>query len=148
MFFGQYPRSLDPKGRLAIPPRFREHLPQGSVVTIGQNGALRLYPPAEWDVVTQNLRLSNTDDPQMRSLIRRLFAEAYEVEFDGQGRVLIPAQLREQAGIEGSAVVTGANNVVEIWSSARWNELRSATEDFTALADAVAEKQRNLNPTT
>ena len=80
----------------------------------------------------------------MRGLIRRLFAEASELEFDAQGRVLIPTHLREQAGIEGTAMVTGANNVVEVWSTERWSELRSTTADFTSLADAVA--NRALNP--
>jgi len=142
MFFGQYPRSLDPKGRLAIPARFREHLPGGSVVTIAPDGALRIYPKAEWDAVMDAYRLSNTDDPDMRALIRRLFSEASDVEFDAQGRALIPAQLRAQAGIAGNCVVTGANNVVEIWSTERWEQLRSNTTDFTALADAVARKNQ------
>jgi len=148
MFFGQYPRSLDPKGRLAVPARFRDHLPNGSFVTIGQDDALRIYPPEEWELVTRDLRLSNTDDPQMRNLIRRLFSEAYQIEFDAQGRFIVPAHLRAAAGIEGSVVVTGANNVVEVWSTARWEQLRSDTPNFTTLANAVADRKQQLNPTS
>lgn len=142
MFLGKHSRSVDAKGRLAIPPRFREQLPGGSVITISPDNALRAYPPGEWAVVSETLKLSEAATPAERALIRRLFAEAQEVEFDGQGRVLIPASLREQAGITDSAVVSGANNVVEIWSEKRWQELEQATADFTQLADEVARGRR------
>jgi MraZ protein len=138
MFLGKYRHSVDAKGRLAIPARFREQLPSGSVVTIGPDGALRIYPPAEWAQVMGALRLSEATSPTERALVRRLFAEASEVEFDAQGRVLIPASLREAAGIKGAAVVSGANNLVEIWSEPRWRQLEEETADFTHLADEVA----------
>lgn len=143
MFLGKHPRSLDAKGRLAIPAKFREGLPTGSVITIGPDGALRVYPPQEWDRVTENLVLSEVSDADERALVRRLFSEATEIEYDGQGRVLVPANLREQAGIGGSAVVTGANNVVEIWSEARWKSIESDTSDFTSLADKVARSRKH-----
>jgi MraZ protein len=88
------------------------------------------------------LKLSEAATPAERALIRRLFAEAQEIEFDGQGRVLIPAALRDQAGITDAAVVSGANNVVEIWSDKHWQELEKATADFTQLADEVARGRR------
>jgi MraZ protein len=138
VFLGKYRHNLDAKGRLAIPARFREQLPSGSVVTIGPDGALRVYPPAEWAEVTSAMRLSEASSPEERSLVRRLFAEASEIEYDGQGRVLIPAALRVQAGIAGTAVVSGANNLVEIWSEERWQALEAETADFTHLADQVA----------
>ncbi|HEV3232408.1 MAG TPA: division/cell wall cluster transcriptional repressor MraZ [Candidatus Dormibacteraeota bacterium] len=138
MFLGKYRHNLDAKGRLAIPAKFREQLPSGSVVTIGPDGALRVYPPGEWAEVTATLKLGEATSPTERALVRRLFAEAGEVEFDGQGRVLIPAGLRSQAGIAGTAVVSGANNLVEIWSEARWEALEAETADFTHLADEVA----------
>jgi MraZ protein len=142
MFLGKHPRSVDVKGRLAIPVRFREQLPGGSVITISPDGALRVYPPVEWTAATESLKLNEATSPSERALIRRLFAEAQEVEFDRQGRVLVPASLREQAGITDSAVVSGANNVVEIWSEKRWQELEAATADFTRLADEVASARR------
>jgi len=141
MFLGRYSHSLDPKGRLAIPARFREQLPTGSVVTVGPDGALRVYPPREWDEVVSVHRLSAATTPTERNLARRLFAEAHELEFDAQGRVLIPARLREAAGISGTAVISGANNVVEIWSEESWGALEAATADFTRLADEVANQR-------
>jgi MraZ protein len=143
MFLGKHPRSLDAKGRLAIPAKFREGLPTGSVITIGPDGALRVYPPQEWDRVTENLVLSEVSDADERAMVRRLFSEATEIEYDGQGRVLVPVNLREQAGIGSSAVVTGANNVVEIWSEARWQGIESDTSDFTSLADKVARSRKH-----
>ena len=138
MFLGKFKHSVDVKGRLAMPAKFREQLPTGSVVSISTEGSLRVYPPQEWAAVATDLKLSAASDATERALIRRLFAEASEVDFDAQGRVLIPATLREQAGIAGSAVVSGANNVVEVWSEERWNALEAATSDFTGLADQVA----------
>ena len=145
MFLGQYPRNLDPKGRLAIPAGFREQLPTGSVMTLAPDGALRIYPPEQWAGVTENLQLSAATTSNERALVRRMFAVAHQVEYDSQGRVLIPSRLRQEAGITGSAIVAGANNVVEIWSEERWAELEAATADFTRLADDVA-GARGANP--
>jgi MraZ protein len=138
MFLGKYRHSLDVKGRLAIPAKFREQLPSGSVVTITTEDALRIYPPGEWAQVEQSLKLSEANGPAERMMIRRLMSEASELEFDKQGRALIPADLREKAQLAGTVVVTGANNVVEIWSERRWQALEAETADFTRLADEVA----------
>jgi MraZ protein len=138
MFLGKYSRTLDAKGRLALPVKFREQLPGGSVVTISPEDCLRVYTPTEWEEVTESLRVSEATGETERNLIRRMFAEASELEFDGQGRALIPATLRAHAGIGTTAMVVGVNNVVEIWSDGRWQALEAATTNFTQLADAVA----------
>lgn len=145
MFLGHYRHSIDAKGRLAIPAKHREQLPSGSVVTIAPNGCLRIYPPSEWDALTVELRVTVDTTTQERNLTRRIFAEASDVEFDKQGRVLIPARLRESAGLGGSAVVAGANNVVEVWNEERWSSLLADSDDFTKLSDAVAERRQG-NP--
>jgi MraZ protein len=145
MFLGKYSRTLDAKGRLALPVKFREQLPGGSVVTISPEDCLRVYTPVEWELVTQNLRVNEATGETERNLIRRMFSEAAELEFDGQGRALIPATLRDHAGIGTSAMVVGVNNVVEIWSEGRWQALEASTTNFTQLADAVA-KSRNASP--
>lgn len=142
MFLGKHSRSIDPKGRLALPAKFREQLPTGSVVTIAPENCLRVYPPLEWEQVTEQHRVTGASGESERNLVRRMFAEAHEIEFDGQGRALLPATLRASAGIEGSAMVIGVNNLVEIWSEGRWQALEGNTADFTSLADAVA---RNRN---
>ena len=141
MFVSKYPRNLDDKGRLAIPAKFREELPSGSVITIAPDGCLRVYPPGEWAMVTGQSRVSAATSPTERNLIRRMFAEAAVLELDAQGRTLLPANLREQAGIAGSAMVVGVNNVVEIWSQERWHALEENTSDFTRLADEVASQR-------
>lgn len=147
MFVGHYRHSIDVKGRLAIPAKHREQLPGGSMVTIAPEGCLRVYPPAEWDLVTAELKVSTATDTTERNLIRRMFAEASDIEFDRQGRALIPARLREAAGLGGAAVVAGANNVVEVWSEDRWEALLANTGDFTKLADAVANKRQGSQGT-
>ena len=146
MFLGHYRHSIDAKGRLAIPAKHREQLPSGSVVTIAPEGCLRVYPPSEWDAVTAELRVSTATDTAERNLIRRMFAEAADIEFDKQGRALIPSRLRDAAGLASTAVVAGANNVVEVWSEPGWDALVAKTGDFTALADEVAKNRRNATP--
>jgi len=138
VFLGKHPRNIDDKGRLAIPAKFREQLPSGSVITIAPDTCLRVYPPGEWDMVTGQSRVSAGTSPTERNLIRRMFAEAAILELDGQGRTLLPANLREQAGIAGNAMVVGVNNVVEIWSQERWQTLERNTSDFTRLNDEAA----------
>ena len=137
MFLGKHERNLDDKGRLAIPARFREQLPTGSVITIAPDNCLRVYPPGEWERVTGQSVVSAATSPAERTMIRNLFASAAPLELDAQGRTLLPANLRERAGIGASAVVVGVNNVVEIWSQDRW-EAEETTSDFTQLADEVA----------
>lgn len=144
MFLGKFEHRLDPKGRLAVPARFREQLPSGSVVTIAPDSCLRLYPPGEWEKVSEQYQLNAATDSTERNLIRRMFAEASHLEFDAQGRSLIPAHLRQAAGLESDVIVNGANNVVEVWSQQRWRALESDTADFTRLADEVA-RNRTAN---
>ncbi|MFN2465012.1 MAG: division/cell wall cluster transcriptional repressor MraZ [Candidatus Dormibacteria bacterium] len=138
MFLGKHERNLDEKGRLAIPARFREQLPSGSVITVAPEECVRVYPPAEWEVVTLQNRVSAGTSSGDRNLARVLFSMAAELEFDAQGRTRIPTNLREKAGIADSVVVVGVNNVVEIWSQDRWKALEENTSDVTRLSDEVA----------
>jgi len=140
VFLGKHERNLDDKGRIAIPARFREQLPTGSVITIAPDNCLRVYPPGEWERVTGQSVVSAATSPAERTMIRNLFAAAAPLELDAQGRTLLPANLRERAGIGASAVVVGVNNVVEIWSQDRW-EAEESTSDFTQLADEVASRR-------
>src|SRR5258708_18909326 len=136
MFLGKHSRSLDAKGRLALPAKFREQLPSGSVVTISPENCLRVYPPTEWDRVTEQYRVSAATEASERNLIRRLFSEAHEIEFHGQGRALIPARLRQTAGLEGHALVVGGNNVGETGSEGGWPGLEAPSDKYTVLTDS------------
>ncbi|MDQ6748390.1 MAG: division/cell wall cluster transcriptional repressor MraZ [Candidatus Dormibacteraeota bacterium] len=141
MFLGKHDRNLDEKGRLAIPAKFREQLPSGSVITVAPEECVRVYPPGEWDVVTLQNRVSAGTGSENRNLARVLFSMAAELEFDAQGRTRIPTNLREKAGIADSVVVVGVNNVVEIWSQARWKALEENASDITRLSDEVASRR-------
>jgi MraZ protein len=145
MFLGKHERNLDEKGRLAIPAKFREYLPSGSVITVAPEECVRVYPPEEWAVVMEQNRVSAGTSTEDRNLARVLFSMAAELEFDAQGRTRVPTNLREKAGIADSVVVVGVNNVVEIWSQERWQALEENTGDITRLSNEVASR-RVANP--
>ncbi len=122
MFLGQYTYSLDSKGRVTIPSRFREELPDGVVVTRGLDRCLAVYPLAVWDEIAQKVTALPLTDPRGRALRRVFFADAVNAELDRQGRVLLPDRLREYAELESSAevVIVGLDRFVELWNPERW----------------------------
>jgi len=142
MFLGTYRHSVDAKGRLAIPARIRENLPGGSTVVNGPDGCLQIYPPQEWARTVEKFQVSSASPATRRNYMRQLFASARECEFDRQGRVILSAQHRQYAGIEANAVIVGVNNLVEIWSEARWRDVgEKSPDDFTHLVDQIADMQ-------
>jgi MraZ protein len=139
MFWGTHRVRVDEKGRLAIPASFRRQLPEGSFISIGQDGVLTIYPPEPWEALSDRLR-DPLLGPEQRALSRALFSNAVACEFDGQGRVSLGAEQRRLAGIDprSTAVVIGNGRVVEIWSEPRWGDYsEDAVERFTELADRV-----------
>lgn len=120
MFMGQFQHSLDQKGRLTIPSKFRELLGQSFVLTKGLDACLFVYPKDEWSVLEQKLKTLPFTQKDARAFIRFFFAGAVETEMDKQGRVLIPPQLREHAHIGKDVVVIGVSNRAEIWSQEEW----------------------------
>lgn len=120
MLLGQYERSLDDKGRLAIPVEFRAALGSGAVMTRSFDNCLCIYPAAKWESLARAI----DDLPQVRfevrALARSLFGGAVPCKFDRQGRVSVPVFLREHAGISGEIVVAGINGHVEIWANDAW----------------------------
>ena len=128
MFRGISQLALDAKGRLAIPSRYRETIAvqaEGRMVaTIDRDGCLLLYPAPEWERIEQELtRLPNLN-PQVRLLLRILVGHATECEMDAQGRVLLPATLREFAGLEKKVVLIGQGHKFELWNESSWMEQR------------------------
>ncbi len=125
MFLGQYTYSLDEKGRLTIPSRFRDDLAgRNVVVTRGLDRCLTIYPLPVWDEIAQKVNALPITDPRGRALRRIFFADAMDAELDRQGRILIPDRLREYAGLEPAAeiVIVGLDRFIEIWSPQRWEE--------------------------
>jgi MraZ protein len=128
MFLGEYTHTIDEKGRLTIPARFRGELAAGLVVTRGMDRCLTLYPMAEWNRLAQRVSELPVADRRARTLRRLVFGGAADVVPDKQGRVLIPPNLREYAKLDGEVIITGLHNYVEVWNLEAWNEEREQVE--------------------
>jgi len=137
MFLGEYQHTIDAKGRLIVPARLREGLGDRFIVTKGLDGCLFAYPQEEWSALEKKMRSLPFTRADARAFVRFFFAGATECEIDKQGRVLIPANLREYAGLEKEVVVIGVSSRVEIWSRENWE--RYNTESASSVEE-IAEK--------
>jgi MraZ protein len=129
MFYGEYGYKIDEKGRVPIPPRFRNALKDGVVLTPGAEKCLTVYTVIEWKKLSATLTGSALTRSKMRKLSRALFATAFSTRIDGQGRIPIPAPLREHAGMIDEVVIAGANNYLEIWDKALWEEEKKESQE-------------------
>jgi MraZ protein len=141
MFLGEFAHSLDSKGRVAIPAKFRMRLGEGAFVTRGLDGCLVIYPAQEWQEYAEKLDKLPSTQPDVRNFKRFIFSGATECDFDRQGRVLIPGFLREYAGLGETAVVVGQYSKVEIWSQERWDTARPKVEED---GEQIAERLSGL----
>lgn len=128
MFIGEYNHSVDEKGRLAIPAKFRTLLRQGAVVTKGLDDCLVVYPKKEWLKLAEKLSSLPFNKTNDRSLARFMLAGASEADFDNQGRISLPEHLRQFAKLGKKAVIAGLYSRLEIWDEAAWNKYKSAAE--------------------
>jgi MraZ protein len=128
MFLGEFIHTIDEKGRLAIPARFRDDLEGGLVVTRGIDRCLAIYPMEEWKRLAEQVSALPMTDRRARAFRRLVFANASDFIPDKQGRVLIPPRLREYAGLDSEVVVTGLNTYVEVWNTDSWGEERERVE--------------------
>src|SRR3989339_2072886 len=110
MFIGEYQHNIDPKGRLAVPAKFRQILTKGAVVTKGLDDCLFLYPKVEWQKLADKLAALPISKANTRAFARLMLAGAMDVEVDKQGRVMIPEYLRKFANVTKSVVVAGLYN--------------------------------------
>lgn len=122
MFYGEFDYKLDDKGRVTVPPRFRNALKDGVVLSPGPEKCLTVYSPTEWKKLSDQLTGSGISRAKMRKLNRAIFSRAFPTKIDNQGRIAIPAPLREYAAINEDVVVTGVNNVLEIWDKSLWED--------------------------
>jgi MraZ protein len=136
MFLGNYEHTIDEKGRITIPVKYREELGDVAVVTKGYDGNLQVIPQEVFDLMVERVRSLNVLDPSTRRLRRILFANAERIEFDKAGRILLPAFLRDTANLKDAAVLVGNLDVVEIWSPENW------LTQQTSLSDIEANEQR------
>lgn len=138
MFMGEYDHTTDAKGRLIIPAKFREGLGDKFVVTKGLDGCLFAYAPSEWIRVEEGLRTLPLTSKSGRQFIRFFFAGAAEVEVDKQGRILIPSNLREYAGIVKDVVSVGVDTKVEIWGKERYNSMETSFEEMDEVMEQIS----------
>ena len=138
MFTGEYRHTVDDKGRLAVPARFRAQLAGGAVISRWIDGCLAIHDGAGWDALSTRVAALPLTDAAARLFQRQIFAGAFDAELDRQGRVLIPAYLRDEVGLKGEAVVAGIRDHAEIWAPARWADYRKAMDDPKHFADAIA----------
>ena len=135
MFTGEYRHSVDDKGRIAVPAKFRVQLDGGAFVARWLDACLAIFPRQEFESLAGKVGSLGIADAAARTFSRALFASAYEVELDKQGRIVVPASLRELAGLEGDAVIVGARDHAEIWSPSRWDDYRRSMEAPDAMAE-------------
>lgn len=128
MFLGEYTHTIDDKGRLTIPAKFRGLLASGLVVTRGFDQNLMLFPVDGWQELAQRIATRPLADEDMRMFRRRVFSGAIDLTPDRQGRVLLPTYLREFAGINGEVVITGMFHYLELWGSEAWASVRQSVE--------------------
>ena len=125
---GEFQHTVDPKGRLIVPAKFRDALGEKFVATKGLDNCLFVYPMGEWQALEQKLKSLPFTKADARAFVRFFFSGATECEVDKQGRILLPANLRDYAKLDKDVVVIGAGTRVEIWSRDNWDNYSSQAE--------------------
>lgn len=141
MFIGEYNHTLDNKGRITIPSKFREGLGDEFVITKGLDNCLFVYPKDEWKIFEDKLKTLPLTSKDARAFVRFFFAGASECNLDKQNRVLLPKNLRIHSELQKDAVIIGVSTRIEIWSREKWNEY---TEDETLSYENIAENMAEL----
>jgi len=141
MFIGEYSHTIDDKGRMAVPAKWRGQLADGLVVTRGLDGCLFLYPRSEWETVAAKLAALPLSQKQSRAFARLMLAGAWDASLDAQGRIVIPEYLRRFAALGKHVTVTGLYNRAEIWDEDAWQTYRARTE---SASETIAESMGGL----
>lgn len=140
MFLGEYEHSVDSKGRIAVPARYRTQLEQGLIITRSFDQCLFVYPQEEWENLSLKLNGLSFVQEEVRKARRMLFGNAFELELDRQGRILLPGSLREYASIGNDAIVAGMGSYIEMWSAELWRANQDdLTNDSAEIAQTLAE---------
>jgi MraZ protein len=140
MFIGEYQHTIDPKGRIAVPNKFRNQLLEGVVVTRGLDNCLFLYSKTEWQKIAEKLSNLPISQKDARAFARLMLAGAMDVEIDKQGRINLPKYLRQYAALNNRAVIAGLYNRLEIWNPKNWGEYKTGTEkEGSEIAEKLGE---------
>ena len=138
MFIGEYQHSIDEKGRMAVPAKFRLALKKGAIVTRGLDNCLFIYTETEWQNLVAKISTLPLSQQKSRAFSRLMLAGAMDVTLDGQGRILIPEYLRQFAGLKRATIVAGLYNRLEVWDKDAWDKYKTATEkDSTKIAEEL-----------
>ncbi|MFL7812304.1 MAG: division/cell wall cluster transcriptional repressor MraZ [Anaerolineales bacterium] len=138
MFLGQYRHSLDDKGRMIVPARFRDLLNGPIYLTQGFDQNLRVLPEAAFVSIYERVTEMSTTNPTARQLRRLIFSTAQQVDIDANGRILIPKYLRDVAHLDDEAIVVGVGEALEIWSPAAWETQNELLQDAESNAERFA----------
>ncbi|NLK71575.1 MAG: division/cell wall cluster transcriptional repressor MraZ [Clostridiales bacterium] len=141
MFIGEYQHSIDTKGRIIIPSRFREELGFKFILTKGLDNCLFIYPMDEWKNFEDKLKQLPLTSKDARAFVRHFFSGAIECEVDKQGRITIPQHLREHAKIDKEVITIGVSTRVEVWDKDEWERYN---DDANLSYDSIAEKMAEL----
>lgn len=141
MFIGEYTHSLDTKGRMAIPAKFRSKILNEAIITRGLDSCLFVFTKGDWEQLAKKLIALPMAQANSRAFSRLMLAGAVHAELDSQGRILIPDYLRTYAGLKKEAVVAGLYNRIEVWDTDAWAEYKRKTEGNS---EEIAEKLGEL----
>ncbi len=140
MFMGEFSHSLDTKGRVIIPAKFRKGLGDNFVATRGRDNCIFLYPMNEWKTLEEKIRKLPLTKSDARAFSRFFLSGASECELDKQGRISLPANLRSYASLEKDVVIIGVSNRVEIWSQEKWDSYQQQAENsFENIAEEIVD---------
>ncbi len=144
MFFGEFEYKIDEKGRVPIPPKFRSALREGVILTPGLEKCITIYPLPEWKKAANALTTGTGGPSKMRRLSRAIFATAFNLDIDRQGRVVLPVPLRQYASIEDDVVIAGVNNYLELWDKGLWEAEKSVSQEQAGQIIESIEKHRGI----
>jgi MraZ protein len=140
MFMGEFSHTVDTKSRLIIPAKFRNQLGEKFVITRWMEHALRAMPMDVWEKLEQQLNNLPMGKKESRAFKRFVIAGAMEAEFDKQGRIVLPSNLREHAQVQKDVIVTGSGDSFEIWSAENWAAYTAQTaENFDDIAEGLVD---------
>lgn len=140
MFIGEYSHSVDEKGRLSIPVKFRDELAVGCILTRGLDGCLWLYPQEEWNKIARQISELPITQKNARSFARFVLSGAMDLKVDKAGRINLPKYLADYAEIKGKVVVIGIDDRLEIWSAEKWESFKAEMEkNSEEVAENLAE---------
>ncbi len=129
MFLGEFEYKIDEKGRVPVPPKYRRELREGVILAPGVERCIDVFTLAEWKKQAATLTTGPLARSKLRRLSRAIFATAFSLNIDGQGRIALPVSLREYAGIEDEVIIAGANTYLELWNKEQWESEKATSQE-------------------